>query len=360
MSKSRDQKHPTVATTDAARAARAEVERLNTAELGFALAASAKVAEVSEERTHRGDRLLAAADPTTAAQDSGRRVAQLLEEQAAMEDASQRARELRIAAIPLVWKAEADDKEQQASELLAQAAALEAKSNELREALERETDWGWVPAQGNVDGQYFAIVPRSNGEARVVDARGPRHSRLRTQAAGLQSEAVQLRVREVHQAGMVEADTDDQLLTAVHSDPWRVGPPAASIIAWSAQAGDKERRRRARIQSSGSNFIPVDASITLHLEWRAGAIDVGQSGVIQPEPAPMGESETDIYRREDAERVRARNEKYRNAEPRLSTPSGPGDTGPTAFEIAREAELTGKSIKEVEAELAGKLPAKAV
>lgn len=335
---------PRSPSADTVESVRAEVERLNTAELSFALACRKKAIEVSAERAQRGDRLLSATDPASAAQDSARRVAQLDEEQAAMGDGSRRARELRAAAIPPVWKAEADGKEQFASELLAQADAREAAANEFLVALEQATDWGWVPAQGAIDGKYFHTIPQSTGAFRIVDARGPQHVRLRREAAVLQSDAVQLRLRQTHRAGMVEGASVEDILTAVYSEPMRIGPPADSIIAWAAQACEEELRRRADLTVGTSNFIPLDAPITLHLEWRNGAIDAGQSGVVQPEPNQMAEKDFETYRREDAERVRARNDKYRNAEPRFSTPSGPGDTGPTQYEIEREAELTGKSI----------------
>ena len=85
---------------DPVETARAEVERLNTQELHFALMYRQKAVDLAGVRSERGDQLLAADDPATAARESGRRVSAMLEELESLADASKRARERRLAADP--------------------------------------------------------------------------------------------------------------------------------------------------------------------------------------------------------------------------------------------------------------------
>jgi hypothetical protein len=334
-------------TADAVAAARHHVEELNAAELNFALLSRSKAAEAATERAQRGDRILAATDPGGAAQVSGRRVAELAEEQAAMVDASKRARERRIAAIPSVYKAEADLLESEALSLEAQASELKTKSDELRKALEEFDGCSYAPVR--------PVPTMGNGGLTVVMVRQPRYMTLRQQAEAKRAAAAQLRVKEPHDAGMVEADTVDDLLSGVYSDPLRIGPPADAMITWAEQAADKERRRRARFQTTAANYVPVDSPMTWQLEWRNGTLDAARSSVLLSEPEPQGETEAETYRRADRERFEAANDR-RRAEAESYRPINDGrspfDTSATPDEIAREAAATGKSIAQVAAEFA--------
>ena len=166
--------------------------------------------------------------------------------------------------------------------------------------------------------------------------------RRRDDAQTLRKQAVEHRLQRPGQAGMLEADTIEELLAAVYSDPLRVGPPVDAIVAWSEQAIATERRRRSRLTSTAEGFIAADAPMRLHLEWRGGMIDQAGSGVIQPEPV-MVEA---FHEAAPAERVPAPKPAF---DPRARTLAGttPFDTSATPAEIAREAAATGKSIAEV-------------
>lgn len=331
---------------DAGAVARAEVARLNASELGIAILYRAKAAELAGVRAERGDQVLDAADPAGAARELGRRGSAMLEDLQALADASLRARERRLASLPAVYQAEAGDKERHADQLELEAGKLEAESNRLRAALEQHDDWKYVAAvpaisDGGIGGQ------RGGGMLSVVDARGPRHERLRRDAQSLRREAAQGRFRQPHKAGMVEADVAEDLVQAVLSDPMRIGPEIDAIVAWSEGAVAKERARRARI-TSGDGFVPVDAPIRLRLEWRQGTIDPAQSGVIQPEPAEVlahfdSAAALDHLGVPDEESSSGQ----RGPGRRSQSARDPYDTTATPEEIAREAANTGKTLEEV-------------
>jgi len=132
---------------------------------------------------------------------------------------------------------------------------------------------------------------------------------------------------------MLEADDVEQLIAAVYSDAFRIGPTADAIVSWSADVIEKERRRRARTESTEVGFMRVDGAVHLHLEWRAGVIDPAASRVGRPAPR-------------DAWRADRRNE---------SEEFGPYSTGAKPYEIAREATATGKSIEQVARKLGAPL-----
>lgn len=335
--------------------ARAEVERLNGQELGIAVLYRQKAGELAGVRADRGDQVLAADDPAGAAREAGQRVSVMLEALESLGDASKRARERRLAAIPAVYQAEADEAERKAAQLEVDAGELEAESGRLRKALEAHDDWRYgatVPTlpEGGIGGQQ-------GGAPVVVDARGPRHERLRAEARALRTQAAQGRFRQPHKAGMVEADTAEELFAAVHSDAMRVGPPVDAIVAWSEGAVAKERARRARI-TSGDGFVPVDAPIRLRLEWRQGTIDPAQSGVIQPEPAEVlahfdSAAELEAVGLPDEESASGQ----RGPGRRPQSARSPYDTSATPEEVAREAALTGQSLEEVAEALGVAVPA---
>ena len=260
---------------------RALVDSLNAEELEFALLYRSKSHELGALRAERGDQLRAATDRAGAARDSAQRVSVLLNELEGFADASKRARELRLAAIPAVFAAEAADKERQATELEVESARLEAESIKLRKALEKHDDWGYFPAEGKVEDRYFAAVLHGAGEFRVVDARGPLFKRKLDAARALHREAAAHRLKTAHQAGGGEADTVEELFSTVHSDAMRVAPAVDAIVAWAEKAMQLEQRRRDR-----DGFTPANAPMRLHLEWRNGAIDtstsrVGQSAALE-------------------------------------------------------------------------------
>jgi hypothetical protein len=276
-----------VAVDDPVAVARAEVERLNAQELKFASLVREGSAALADIRAKRGRQVLDANDPSGAAGAINQRIRAAEDELAAMMEAAAEARRARLPAIAAVIAAEAEAKVRRAEQLEAEAAKLEAESNRLRAALEQHDDWAYFPAEGNIDGHYLPAVAHGGGEFRVIDARGPRHARLRAEAQGLRTQAAQGRFRKPHQAGSVEADGLEGLLGAVYSDPMRIGPLADAIAAWSEQAREKEQRRRARMVG-GDGFLPA-ADVRYHLEWRNGAIDAAQSRIVQREPSAVSD-----------------------------------------------------------------------
>ena len=266
---------------DPVAAARAEVERLNDAELRLSMAYRLKADSLGVLKAARGDAVLDAQDADKAAHESARQVSTLEQELEALADGAHRARERRLVAIPAVFAAECDQQEQRASAMQGEADKLEAESDRLRAALEQHDDWGFCPAQGKIDGRYVSAVMRST-EYRVVDARGPRFMRLRGEAQALKSQAAQGRFRVAHDAGSLEAGSLEELVETLFSVAMRIGPSVDSIISWIEQVRDKEQRRRSRTHSTQDGFVPSDTPMRLHLTWQHGVIDQVQSWVVQP------------------------------------------------------------------------------
>jgi hypothetical protein len=269
-------------TEDALLHARDEVARLNDAELRQGMLVRMKAAELAAVRRERGDAVLDADDPAGVAREVGKRVAELREEQASFADAARRARERRIAAIPLVYAAESDAKEAEAAAMEVEASRLEEESKVLRAALEAHDDWGYLPAEGKVDGEYVAAVAYGGGPGgregyRVVDARGPKFMRLRGEAQALRSQAAQGRFKVAHRAGAVGADSVEDLISVVHSDAMRIGPSAADIIAF--------------VDSRTAGAVNATDPLRVHLVWVNGVIDTAQSHVSRLQvAAPRGGS----------------------------------------------------------------------
>ncbi len=258
--------------------ARADVQRLNDSERELAKLYRVKADELSAARAKRGDDVLAANDPASAARESSQQVAVLIEELAALADAAAAARRQRLAAIPRVFAVEANELERQAAQLDADAAANKASVGEALKEVQRRADCDFVPAS------ELAFARRGQlggggGSPVVIQVRVPIFTRLQSEASALRLEAEQRRVREPHRAGAVEAESLDQLIDVVFSDPMRVGPSVDAMSSWSDDAVARERKRRQRIDH-GADFVPVAAALNkLHLEWRNGAIDVSASAV---------------------------------------------------------------------------------
>src|SRR5260370_1028442 len=87
------------------------------------------------------------------------------------------------------------------------------------------------PKEPNLPGRM--IGGQQGGAPLVVDARGPRHERLRAEARALRTQAAQGRFLQPQKAGMLEADTVEDLFAAVHADAMRVGPAVDAMVAWS-------------------------------------------------------------------------------------------------------------------------------
>ncbi len=272
-----------VQDTDPVAAARAEVERLNAAELKFAMLFREGSEALASIRAKRGRQVLDADDPSGAAGAINQRIRAAEDELAAMVEAAGEARRARLPAIEAFIEVEAAAKDREAQQLEALASKLEAESDRLRKVLESHDDWGYCAAQALVDGHYVPAVAHGGGEFRVFDARGPRYARLRSDAQNLRTQAAQDRFRKAHQAGSVEADDLAGLLTVVYADPMRIGPPIDAITQWVERATETERRRRSRI-AGGDGFLSA-ADVRLHLEWRAGAVDDAQSRIVPRELA---------------------------------------------------------------------------
>jgi hypothetical protein len=267
----------------------------------------------------------------------------MLEDLASFAEASQRARERRLAAIPAVFHADAAQLEHDAERLETKAAKVEARSKPLLEELRTIEDWAYVPAPPVIPERM--IGEQQGGASVIVDARGPRHERLRLEAQGKRSEAAQIRMRQPHRAGAVEADNLEDLLAAIFAAcpcsicrgraGMRIQPAIADVVTWSEKVIEKERRRRARTASTEDAFVSADAPMRLLLEWRAGVIDQTQSHIIQSEPPEVLAWPVDST--------------PAAFDPRKRTPLGtmPYNTGPTDVEIRREAVATGKTVEEI-------------
>jgi hypothetical protein len=278
----RMKKSPDTTPTDPVALARSEVERLNAQELKFAMLHLQRSTELEQMRGQRGRQVLTANDPLAVVHDVNSQIRRAEDELAALGEAAGEAHKARVLAIPAVFLAEAEDRERQADKLDAEASELETESRRLRKLLEAHDDWGYVAAEGRVNGEYFRVVPRNDGGPfRVVEAWGPRHERLRANARALRAQAMESRRSEPHAAGMLEADSIDELLAGVFSDPMRLAPPVAAIIEWAEQArGNELRRRTARLSSSGA--VPADAPMRFRLQWRRSTIDLAESSAFMP------------------------------------------------------------------------------
>jgi hypothetical protein len=280
--------------------ARADVDRLNQQERELSKLYRVKAAELSAARAKRGDDVLAAHDPASAARDSSRQVAVMVEELAALADAAAAARRQRMSAIPAVFNAEADEGEREAAQRDADAAANRATVDEALKEVRKRADCDYVPAS------ELAFARRGElgggaGNLSVMTVRVPIFARLQNEANALRLEAAQRRVKEPQRAGSVEAASLEQLIELVHADAMRIGPSISAIARWFDDAVTNERRRRQRIDH-GDDFVPVDAAIThLQLTWKNGAIDVSASDVSSPSPSEAGVHVVDL----DAEYARA-------------------------------------------------------
>jgi hypothetical protein len=346
-------------TTDPVAIARAEVEKLNGLEYGHALLYRQRAKEVAGERAGRADAILDAKDPVAAARESARQVSSFTEELAGLAEAADRARERRHAAIPAVFLAEAEAKEREADALEADATRLQTESAELRAELERHDEWGYLPAQGQVEGTYYSTVPHGNGEFRAIDARGPLFARKLAAAHSLRREAAAHRLKTPEKAGMIAADSVDDLFTAVHADAMRIGPSVAEIVSWSEQAVEKERRRRERSHSGADGFVPAEAPMKLHMEFRDGVINQASSGIVREESI----QQADPYHTDGAVQVVPEDvgepESATSVARRSSSERSPFATGPTPEEIEREAAATGEPIEDVARRLGATLDAAA-
>jgi hypothetical protein len=266
------------AQPDPVELARADVVRLNRKELELAKRYQSKALELSETRARRGDQVLAAHDPGSAARESSRRITEQVEELGALADAAVAARRQRVAAIPRVFAVEADELERQAAQRDADAAANKASVDEALKEVQRRANCDYVPAS------ELAFARRGQlgggaGSLAVMTVAVPIFQQRQNEAIELRQRAVQARLKEPHRAGSVEAENLEQLVDIVFADPMRVGPSVDTISGWFEQSVAKANQRRARI-ASGDDFVALDAAINqLHLEWRAGQIDVGSSWV---------------------------------------------------------------------------------
>jgi len=82
------------APTDPVELARHDVDRLNQQELELSRLYQSKAVELNAARAKRGDDVLAASDPSAAARDSSRQIAEKVEQLAAFADAAAAARRL--------------------------------------------------------------------------------------------------------------------------------------------------------------------------------------------------------------------------------------------------------------------------
>ncbi len=115
------------------------------------------------------------------------------------------------------------------------------------------------------------IGAQQGGAPMVVDARGPRHERLRREADWLRLQAAQGRFKVAHQAGSVEATSVEDLVSVCHLDPMRIAPSAADIIVFVG----------SRTEGAATTTTPL----TVHLEWVRGEIVAAHSRVIRFQPS---------------------------------------------------------------------------
>jgi hypothetical protein len=262
--------------------ARAAVDRLAKRELELALLRCHVQRELIAAKAKRGRQVLQATDPAAVATEINAGIRTLEDEAATLGEAAGEAHAARVVAIPAAFEAEAADKEREAARLDADADKLEAESRRLRKPLEDHDGWGYVPAEGFVDGEYHRVVPPPSGPFRVVTTWGPRYQRARTEATALRAQAVQARQRKPHDAGMVEADSVEALLTAVLSDPMRVGPTVDAIVEWAEAARDRELWKRSRLSDTGSVGPDAAMRYRYRLQWQRANIDLSESAVFVP------------------------------------------------------------------------------
>ena len=190
-------------------------------------------------------------------------------EQASFADAARRARERRSAAIPAVYAAECDHMEQQAEAMEVEASRLEAESNALRAQLESHDDWGYFPAEGQVDGKFVAASHTVPVLARVVtsepwtrEVRGSHVFAVRPRRCGRRRRRCDSRK---HTTPDRLGSSVEDIISEVHADPMRIAPSAQEILTW--------------IESSNDQAVSTTEKLFIKLEWKAGIIDRQQSRV---------------------------------------------------------------------------------
>jgi hypothetical protein len=230
--------------------ARAHVAELNNEELAFARMFREKARELEAVQDAQADQLRAATDKAAAAHDSAQRVSVLANELEQFAKASKRSRELRLAAMPAVFKAEAGELDRQAAQLDTDAAANKAAVDEKRRELEAIADCPYVPQPARPPDRAVGAGQSGVGSIAVFNVPSPLFKRLQSRAEALRLEAAQRRVKEPHKAGSIDADNLEHLIEAVFSDPMRVGPSVDNI----------------------AQRFPGTASGRLHLEWVNGLI----------------------------------------------------------------------------------------
>lgn len=281
---------PAETAPNPAELARAEVDRLNHQERELSRLYRVKDAELSAARAKRGDDVLAAHDPASAARDSSRQVAVMIEELAALADAAAAARRQRMIGIPAVFKAEADELERQSIQLDTDAAANESAVRDALKAVEKLADCPYVPQPARAPDRAVGAGQQGVGSIPVFVRPMPLFQRLRGRAEGLRLEAAQHRIKVAHQAGSIEAATLDKLIELVFVDALRIGPSVDEISSWHESAAAKVRKRRQQLELED---VPLNV---VHLQWVRGQIDAAASFVSSSAQGAAGVQAIDTER----------------------------------------------------------------
>jgi hypothetical protein len=354
----------------------AEVERLNDQELKFARLYREQAEALVALLAKRGQQIRDASDHRVAAGEVSRQINALKEDLNGWADAAADARRARELAIPVVFKAEADDTERKADKLDASAVKLQAESEHLLEALQAHDDCEYGPLKP-VAGANFG---------REVLVRRPRHERLRQDAEQLRAQARDLRKREPSRAGSVSATNLEELIDKAFAIGMRVSPTVDAIAQWAEKAVTDEKRRRARLINTADGFVAADAPLRLYMEWHDGIIDQATSGA-GGKVTPFGPTPYEITREAAAtgKTVEEVAEEWGVVVPAVATKEperpveapakvapterellasvdsrpperSPYDTSATADEVRQEAALTGKSVEQVAKEFGVPVP----
>jgi hypothetical protein len=231
----------------------AMVQRLRGAELRLEDDPVAATADLIAARERAGEAALAAALDGGSGRSAGDTAA-LTEHIGNLVTAIGRAREQRVAAIPLVWKAEATALRQQAAD------KHEERTTELLAALKGHEGADYAPVSGLSDAPVLSISGGLSGPLTLAITRS---GWVRREAAALDQQATQTDRREVVMNGAVNASTRDDLLAAVRGfDVFKLGPTLHETIAW-----------------LDGQDAPGRAEATYRLVWRDGTISPAESRV---------------------------------------------------------------------------------
>mgnify|MGYP001346272734 CR=1 FL=1 len=208
---------PRLAKTDPITEARVLVERLFKAELDLSTERQAKGEALARAEAQAGTDILqihlaGQGDRATVVS----LVAALRGEIGVLDKAIEAARRRRLAAIPQVWRAEADAKRAEAHKLHEEADTRQGKTERLLRELADFEGCAYAPEGPAAHSRPVASL---GGAPAVVIVPTPRTELLRQQAQSLEREAVQLEAKRPVTSGYVRAESRQEALGSLASRP---------------------------------------------------------------------------------------------------------------------------------------------